>query len=113
MSHVVEITRVAVKPGEEDALVADRPAMLKAFARDRSGFRGAYLTRLDGGDWLDIVLWETAADADASHDKGPNLPEIGAFFSHIAELKSMEHANVVHVPGVEHLEPGQAPGVGS
>lgn len=110
MSHVVELTRVIVKPGEENALVADRSAMLQAFARDRTGFRGAYLAKLEDGSWLDIVVWASAEDAAASAAKGPNLPEIGAFFSHIAELKSMEHANVFHVPDTEVLEPGKASG---
>ncbi|MEU7633699.1 hypothetical protein AB0C34_27600 [Nocardia sp. NPDC049220] len=108
MPYVIEITRVTVNPGEEEAMKADRPAMLRTFATDREGFLGAYLTAADNGDWLDIILWDSAEAARASAEKGGNLPEISAFFDHLATVKSMEHVTVEHIPGTEALEPRPA-----
>ena len=81
---IIELTRF--RAGSREALLAARPAMLADFRTDRSGFIGARLVELAGGEWLDIVEWRSAADLTASREKGANLPGIGAFFSAIDEL---------------------------
>ncbi|MEO3975629.1 hypothetical protein [Streptomyces sp. CAU 1734] len=114
MGHVVEITRVAVEPGEEDAPVAGSPAVPRALARDRSGFRDAYLARLGAGDRPEPVLRDSPEDAGASYEKGPGHPGTGPLPGRATGPKSVGNtAVVVRVPGIEHPEPGRSPGTGS
>jgi quinol monooxygenase YgiN len=103
----VELTRFRVDPDQEGNLLRARPAMLADFRADRAGFLDARLVQLAEGQWLDIVIWRSAADFAASRAKGANLPGISAFFAVIAELISAEQ-------GTEHDagEPAQ-PGTGS
>ena len=86
----VELTRFRVAPGREDDLLQARPGMLADFRADRAGFVEARLVRLPGGEWLDIVIWESPEDFAASRAKGANLPGIAAFFEPITELVSSE-----------------------
>lgn len=81
---IIELTRFRADSREE--LLAARPAMLADFRADRSGFVGARLVELAGGEWLDIVEWRSAADLALSRERGANLPGIAGFFSAIDEL---------------------------
>ena len=90
LTTTIELTRFRVAPGREADLLRARPAMLADFRADRTGFLGARLVRLPGGEWLDIVTWRGPEDHAASRAKGANLPGIGAFFSAIAEVDSAE-----------------------
>jgi hypothetical protein len=64
----VEITRF--RAAAADALVAARPAMLRDFQSDRTGFLGARLIRLTAGEWLDIVFWRSPEDFAESRRRG-------------------------------------------
>lgn len=87
---MIELTRFRVAAEDDEALLAARPGMLRAFRADRKGFVKAELVRLPGGEWLDIVWWRSRADFIESREKGANLPAIAAFFAAIGELVSTE-----------------------
>jgi len=91
----VELTRFRTRPGAASELLAARPGMLQSFRADRAGFERADLVRLGDDEWLDIVVWASAADRAASAAKGANTPEIAAFFAPIAELVSAEDGEFV------------------
>lgn len=91
----VELTRFAVKPEQEQALLAARPRMLEEFRADRAGFLDAMLVRLPDNEWLDIVTWRSSDDFAASRAKGANLPGIADFFAAISHLVSSEQGATV------------------
>ncbi|MEU4390265.1 antibiotic biosynthesis monooxygenase [Kribbella sp. NPDC023855] len=90
----IELTRFKVSEDKADELLAARPGMLADFAADRTGFVGAQLVRLPGGEWLDIVEWETPEDLAASREKGANLPGIARFFAAIDSLVTAEEGTL-------------------
>lgn len=90
----IELTRFKVAADKAAELVAARPGMLADFAADRAGFVGAQLVELPGGEWLDIVEWETPEDFAASRAKGGNLPGIARFFAAIDELITAEEGTL-------------------
>lgn len=86
----IELTRFKVAAEKTDELLASRPAMLKDFEADRTGFIRAQLVRLPDDEWLDIVEWATSEDFAASRAKGGNLPGIARFFAAIDALVTAE-----------------------
>ncbi|WP_020388934.1 hypothetical protein [Kribbella catacumbae] len=90
----IELTRFRVAADKAAELVAARPGMLADFAADRAGFVAAQLVELPGGEWLDIVEWETPEDFAASRAKGGNLPGIARFFAAIDELVTAEEGTL-------------------
>ena len=75
MTTTVELTRFRVAPAMVEQLLAARPAMIRDFEADRTGFLGARLVRLPADEWLDIVEWRSPQDFAASREKGANLPD--------------------------------------
>ncbi|MFC6084322.1 antibiotic biosynthesis monooxygenase [Sphaerisporangium aureirubrum] len=86
----IELTRFTVTEDKVPELLAARPAMLKDFTEDRTGFLGARLIRLPNNEWLDIVEWTDPAAHTTSRTKGPNRPGIARFFAAIDTLISTE-----------------------
>jgi heme-degrading monooxygenase HmoA len=99
MMSTIELTRFTVAADQTEELLASRPGMLADFAADRAGFVAAQLVQLPGGEWLDIVEWETAEDFAASRAKGGNLPGIARFFAAIDKLVSAEEGTLAEVEG--------------
>jgi hypothetical protein len=90
-----ELASFTVRAGEQEALVAERPAMIAAL-RDRfPGFVAAWLTKADDGSWLDLVLWRTRDDAENAAEEIGDVPEARAWFRHIAESRGVRHVEVV------------------
>ena len=58
---------------------------------------GAQLIQLSGDDWLDLVIWRSCDDFEASRDKGVNLPGIGAYAENIAEILADEQGEMLDV----------------
>ena len=94
----IELTRFRVRPEQEAAFLAARPAMIADFASDREGFVDAALVRLPDGEWLDVVTWQEARHLDASRAKGANLPGIAAFFAAIDSLVAAEQGELADGP---------------
>ncbi len=100
MAEVLEVARFKVKADDEETMLAARPAMEAGLARHCPGFVSLTLTR-DGDTWVDIVRWESRAEALAAMEKVMTLPECQAMFSLIDEVVAMEHLEVVRERGRE------------
>ncbi|MEE6260296.1 antibiotic biosynthesis monooxygenase [Plantactinospora sonchi] len=94
MTTTVEMTRFRAPAERADALLAARPAMLRDFQTDRTGFLGAQLIRLTADVWLDIVFWRSPEDFAESRRRGGDRPGIQAFFSLIDEVVSVEEGTM-------------------
>jgi hypothetical protein len=84
----VEVTRFRATRAQE--LLDARPAMVRDFEADRTGFLGARLIKLPDDEWLDIVYWRTPEDFAESRRRGPDRPAIEAFLGLIDALVSSE-----------------------
>jgi hypothetical protein len=91
----VEFARFTVRPGAEDRLVADRPAMLAALRARFPDCLAAYLTREDDGTWVDVVVWRTPAAAAESARLITTIPECAAWLEHIAASDGLRHATLL------------------
>lgn len=56
--------------------------------------RSASLAQLDDGTWIDLVVWNSRAEADTAAREVMDVPEIAGWFRHIETVLSMEHAEV-------------------
>lgn len=66
-----------------------------AIGRRFPGLEEAQLTRLDEQTFLDIWRWDDIGHARAAAEGAPQVPEAAVMFEHIAEVVSMEHAELV------------------
>ena len=57
MTMTIELARFTVDDDAVPALMAGRPAMVRALAGRFPGCPAAYLTREYDGSWLDIAPW--------------------------------------------------------
>lgn len=95
--RVIETARFRIGEGAEEALLAERPAMIEALHRRFPGCLGAYLTQEDDGGWLDVLLWRSRADAEEAAREITNVPECAAWFRHIEGRSEIRHVEVRHV----------------
>jgi len=101
MAQAIEMVRFTAKPGEEEALVTERPAMLDALRAQYPGIVSARLAKLEGvsaegtTSWLDVIVWESREQALAAAEGAPRIPIVAAWFSHMADVIGVEHADVV------------------
>ena len=93
MAEALEIARVRLRPGAEEAFVGERGEMLRALVDRFPGLREATLARLDGS-WVDVIRWGSRDEAEAAAAGVFDVPECVAWFGHIEEVLSMEHAEV-------------------
>ncbi|GAA0442968.1 hypothetical protein Aca07nite_64000 [Actinoplanes capillaceus] len=92
---VLELARFTIAEGAEEQLIAERPAMLAALRRGFPGCLAAYLTREEDGGWLDVLVWRSREEAEASAREITSIPECAAWFRHITESGGIRHAEVV------------------
>ena len=91
----IELARFTVHHGAEEALRAERPAMVRALRGRFPGCLAAYLTKEDDGSWLDVVLWRSRAEAEEAAREVQSVPECASWFRHIAESGGLRHVEVV------------------
>lgn len=94
MSPAIEIARFTVKTGAEAAMLAERPAMVRELRKRFPAHQDAYLTKLDDGSWMDVVLWSDRAQAEAAAEGVYAYPEIAAWFRHTDRVIGFEYADV-------------------
>ena len=99
MAQAIEMVRFTVKPGEEEALVAEHPGMLEALTAEYPGLVSARLAKTGETTWLDVLVWESRGEALAAAEGASNIPECAAWFGRFAEVLGMEHADVVAAQG--------------
>ncbi len=95
MARALEIVRLTVRPGEEEAFVQERAGAIEALRRF-PGYVQAVLARLEDGSWLDLVVWESREQALDAAQRAPEVPELASWFAHIADVQWMEHAEIAH-----------------
>ncbi|HXK33906.1 MAG TPA: antibiotic biosynthesis monooxygenase [Dehalococcoidia bacterium] len=95
MSEIIELARFKVREGEEAAFLARRPAMLEAARKHLPGLLRIELVKLDGGEWIDVVVWDSREHAENAPAIAAGLPEFAAWMAHIAEDTAMD-IGVVH-----------------
>ncbi|MEV4176021.1 antibiotic biosynthesis monooxygenase [Nonomuraea sp. NPDC049709] len=72
----IELARFRVRQGTQDRLVTERPEMVAALRRQFPGCLAAYLTKGDDGEWLDVVLWRSRAEAQHAAREVNSVPEV-------------------------------------
>ena len=96
MTLTFELAHFTVRDGEEEALLAERPAMVRALQEAFPGALAAWLTKQDDGSWLDVILWRRREEARDAAERIASVPEARAWFRHISESHGLRHAEVVH-----------------
>jgi antibiotic biosynthesis monooxygenase len=94
MTMAIELARFTIRDGAEDALLAERPAMITALRRRFPACLAAFLTREEDGTWLDVVLWRSHEEAEEAAKLVDTVPECRAWFRHIAESGGLRHVAV-------------------
>jgi hypothetical protein len=107
MTLTFELAHFTVRDGQEEALIAERPAMVRALQKAFPGALAAWLTKEDDGSWLDIVLWRSHDEAKDAAERIESVPEAHSWFRHIGESHDLRHADVVHEQlfALEHTDP--------
>jgi heme-degrading monooxygenase HmoA len=95
MANAMEIVQIRVAPESTDAFRATRHEAVDAL-RAFPGFVSAHLARIGRDRWIDVVLWGSHEEALAAAEKAPRIPVLARHFAHIAEVVSMEHAEIRH-----------------
>ena len=96
MALTFELAHFVVREGDEEVLLAERPAMVRALQKTFPDVLAAWLTRQDDGSWLDVVLWESREAAEEAARRVEEVPEARSWFRHIAESYGLRHVEVVH-----------------
>jgi hypothetical protein len=91
-----ELAQFVVRDGHEEALVVERPAMVRALREAFPGVLAAWLTKQDDGSWLDIVLWQSRPAAEEAARRIDEVGEARSWFRHFAESHGVRHVEVVH-----------------
>ena len=96
MTLTFELAHFTVRDGEEEALLTERPAMVRALQAAFPGVLAAWLTKHDDRSWLDVVLWRSRDEALDAAARIDAVPEVHAWFRHISESHGLHHVNVAH-----------------
>jgi Antibiotic biosynthesis monooxygenase len=94
MTMAIELARFTIRDGAEDALLAERPAMITALRQRFPACLAAFLTREEDGTWLDVVLWRSREEAEEAAKLVDTVPECREWFRHIAESGGLRHVVV-------------------
>lgn len=96
MTKALEIARFTVESEKLSRFLGDREAAVAAMRAAFPGLIDARLGRLDDRNWIDVWLWADMSSAKAAADGAVGVREAATWFSHISQVISMEHAEVVH-----------------
>jgi hypothetical protein len=95
MTLTFELAHFSVRDGEEEALVAERPAMVTALREAFPGALAAWLAKQEDGTWLDVILWRSLDEARDAAERIDSVPEARSWFHHIDQSHGLRHAEVV------------------
>ncbi len=91
----LEMARFRVAPEHEHDMREKRRAAIAALRRVCPGLVSEQLARVDERTWMDLIVWETRAAAEAAAEKALEIPEAAAYFGTLEEVVAMEHAEIV------------------
>ena len=75
-------------------MLAERPAMIEAIRRHYPAHLDAYLSRLDDGTWIDVVVWSDREQAEAAAKGVYEIPGLADWFRHTDKELGFEYAEV-------------------
>ena len=82
--QVLELAAISRAPGSSEAqLLAASEAFQEAFLQGQKGFIRRDMVRKGDGQYLDVILWESRALADAAFEKAQSSPAVVAYFGHM------------------------------
>ena len=96
MALTFELAHFVVHEGNEEALISERPAMVRALQEAFPDALAAWLTRQDDGSWLDVILWRSREAADEAARRINEVAQARSWFRHIASSHGLRHVEVVH-----------------
>jgi hypothetical protein len=96
MALTFEMAHFVVHEGDEEALRAERPEMVRALQEAFPEALAAWLTRQDDGSWLDVILWQSREAAEEAARRINEVPEARSWFRHIAASHGIRHVEVIH-----------------
>jgi hypothetical protein len=96
MALTFELATFTVRAGEEAALVAERPQMIRALERTFPGLLASWLTKRSDGSWVDVILWQSREEAQHAAEHVEDVPEAKAWLRHIADSHGLEHLEIAH-----------------
>jgi hypothetical protein len=81
---VIEIMRFRLEAGADERQFQAADARLQAdFAYQQPGLLRRTTARSDGGEWIVIDIWRSAADADGCQSRWSGDPVVGEFLSYV------------------------------
>jgi heme-degrading monooxygenase HmoA len=89
---IVEISQFQLAKGvDEQSFLNAANAVQENFLKKQSGFIDRELLRAENGQWVDILHWKTAADAQRAAKEAMNNPTAAEFFQKMdpASVKMM------------------------
>jgi hypothetical protein len=87
METTVEVVNFEVRAGKATSMVAGRSAAVEALRASAPGLISATLAELGGGQWLDIMVWETAEQARAAEEIAAATPAFARWGEeHVASI---------------------------
>ncbi len=84
-SLTVEVVLFKLKPGVEEAAFVRASDALLPVLRAMSGFVRRELLKGEDGQWIDLVHWNSLAEAQAAAEQVPHLPACHPFLGMIDE----------------------------
>jgi predicted transcriptional regulator len=96
MALTFELAHFVVHDAHEEALLAERPEMVRALQEAFPDALAAWLTRQDDGSWLDVILWQSREAAEEAARRIDEVAEARSWFRHIAASRGLRHVEVVH-----------------
>src|ERR671936_429409 len=96
MALTFELAHFVVHEEEEEELLAERPAMVRALREAFPDALAAWLTRQDDGSWLDVILWQSREAAEEAARRIDEVAEARSWFGHIAASHGLRHVEVIH-----------------
>lgn len=97
MSKVLEIVIYKLKDGAvASAFKAEAAMMEESFAVKQKGFVSRVFGQSEGGDWVDVITWETMADALKASEAAMASPVCAPMFGMLDEASvKMHHFTIV------------------
>ena len=96
MALTFELAHFVAHEGNEEALLTERPAMVRALQEAFPDALAAWLARQDDGSWLDVILWQSRQSAEEAARRIDEVAEARSWFRHIAASHGVRHVEVIH-----------------